>query len=385
MTLQTGSPVEERGLQWLDDEGPDYEIVLSTRVRLARNLQGQPFSVRCGAEAREQILEMSREALEASDVLDQASFWPMTELDPIDRAVLLERHLVSRELIGPPEGDPPQGAALVLAEDRTLGLMLNEEDHVRLQALVGGLQLERAWGEVDALDDEFGARLPYAFHHEFGFLTSCPTNVGSGLRASVLVHLPGLVLTKEINRVLDGISQVGLTFRGLYGEGSEVIGNFFQISNQTTLGKTEEDLVEHLDKIVRRVIEYEKQARAVLLREAPSVLEDKVWRAYGILRHARAISFDEMMNLLSGVRLGLTLKLLHTPRVETLNRIMIRAQTAHLARSARRRLDDSDADVFRASLVREALEADAQGRAGNDDLPIDSGDERDDGVDGGLS
>jgi protein arginine kinase len=385
MTLQTGSPVEERGLQWLDDEGPDYEIVLSTRVRLARNLQGQPFSVRCGAEAREQILEMSREALEASDVLDQASFWPMTELDPIDRAVLLERHLVSRELIGPPEGDPPQGAALVLAEDRTLGLMLNEEDHVRLQALVGGLQLERAWGEVDALDDEFGARLPYAFHHEFGFLTSCPTNVGSGLRASVLVHLPGLVLTKEINRVLDGISQVGLTFRGLYGEGSEVIGNFFQISNQTTLGKTEEDLVEHLDKIVRRVIEYEKQARAVLLREAPSVLEDKVWRAYGILRHARAISFDEMMNLLSGVRLGLTLKLLHTPRVETLNRIMIRAQTAHLARSARRRLDDSDADVFRASLVREALEADAQGRAGNDDLPIDSGDKRDDGVDGGLS
>jgi protein arginine kinase len=381
MTLQTGAPVEERGLEWLDEEGPDYEIVLSTRVRLARNLQGQPFSVRCGDDVRQQILEMAREALEASDVLDGASFWPMSELDVTDRAVLLERHLVSRELIGPPGGEPPQGAALVLAEDRTLGLMLNEEDHVRLQVLVGGLQLERAWGEVDALDDEFGARLPYAFHHEFGFLTSCPTNVGSGLRASVLVHLPGLVLTKEINKVLDGISQVGLTYRGLYGEGSEVIGNFFQISNQTTLGKTEEDLVEHLGKIVRRVIEYEKQARAVLLREAPSVLEDKVWRAYGILRHARALSFDEMMNLLSGVRLGLTLKLLHTPRVETLNRIMIRAQTAHLARTARRRLDESDADVFRASLVREALAADEQGSAGDDDLPIDSGDERGDGAD----
>ncbi len=347
--------VDGHGLAWLEERGPDHEIVLSTRVRLARNLQGFPFALRAAADDRRRILERARAALADSDVLPSPTVWEMDALEPVERTVLLERHLVSRELIGPPDGRPPTGAALAIAEDRPLGLMVNEEDHLRLQTLLGGFQLERAWREVDQLDEEIGQRVPLAFHHEFGFLTSCPTNVGTGARASVLIHLPGLVLTKEIRKVLQGIGQVGLTFRGLYGEGSEVVGNFFQVSNQTTLGKTESDLIEHLENVVRRVIEYERQARAVLLREAPAVLEDKVWRAYGILRHARSLSFDEMMNLLSGVRLGLTLKLLRTPRVETLNRIMIYGQTAHLERAARRRLDDTDADVYRASLVREAL------------------------------
>ena len=356
--VSTGDDLDGQGLSWLEEEGPDFEIVLSTRVRLARNLQGFPFTVRAGAEDRLRVLEQARGALEASEVLEEPSLWEMTELDAVDRAVLLERHLVSQELIGPAGGAAPPGAALALSRDRSLGLMVNEEDHLRHQALLGGLQLDRAWKQVEQLDEEIGQRLPYAFHHEFGFLTSCPTNLGTGLRASVLIHLAGLVLTKEITKVLNGIAQVGLTYRGLYGEGSEIVGNFFQISNQTTLGKTEEDLIDHLGRIVERVINYEKDARAVLLREAPAVLEDKVWRAYGILQHARSLSFDEMMNLLSGIRLGLTLKLLPTPSVKTLNRIMIYAQTAHLERAARRRLDEGDADVFRASFVREALEAD---------------------------
>ena len=182
--------------------------------------------------------------------------------------------------------------------------MVNEEDHLRLQVLVSGLALEGAWSMVDGLDEDLGRELPYAYDHELGYLTSCPTNVGTGLRASVLIHLPGLVLTKEIGRVLQGLSQVGLTFRGLYGEGSEVVGNFFQVSNQTTLGKTEEDLVDHLDRIVRQVIEYERRARRVLLRDAYQVTEDKIWRAYGLLRYARSLTFEEMMNLLSGVRPG---------------------------------------------------------------------------------
>ncbi|MES4791801.1 MAG: hypothetical protein C4321_01390, partial [Chloroflexota bacterium] len=164
--------------------------------------------------------------------------------------------------------------------------------------------------EIAEIFDELGGELPFAYHPEFGYLTSCPTNVGTGLRASVLIHLPGLVLTKEIGRVLQGINQVGLTFRGLYGEGSEVVGNFFQISNQTTLGKSEEDLIDHLQKIVGQVIQYEAQARAVLLRDAPTVIEDKIWRAYGLLRYARSLSFEEVMNLLSGLRLGASLKLL---------------------------------------------------------------------------
>jgi protein arginine kinase len=201
-----------------------------------------------------------------------------------------------------------------------------------------------------------GALLPYAFHHEFGHLTSCPTNCGTGLRASVLIHLPGLVLTKEINKVLQGITQVGLTFRGLYGEGSEVIGNLFQMSNQTTLGKSEEDLIDHLHKIVGQVIEYERQARAVLVRDAPTVIEDKVWRAYGLLRHARSLGFDEMMNLLSGVRLGLSLKLLSGPSVYVLNRIMIFAQNAHLENANAGPLTDNELDIQRAAHVRRALE-----------------------------
>jgi len=237
-------------------------------------------------------------------------------------------------------------------------VMVNEEDHLRLQSLVGGLALEAAWRQVDRLDEEIGALLPLAYHHQFGFLTACPTNVGTGLRASVLIHIPGLVLTKEISKVLEGISQVGLTYRGLYGEGSEVVGNFFQISNQTTLGKTEEDLIDHLGRVTGKVIDYERGARSVLLTEAPSVLEDKVWRAYGILRAARSLGLEEMMNLLSGVRLGVSLKLLKSPRVETLNEILVRGQLAHLERAAGARLTEHEADVCRATYVRDKLAKD---------------------------
>lgn len=354
--------IGEEGLAWLDPRGEEHEIVLSTRVRLARNLQGFPFSVRAGEEDRRAVLDRVRDTLDGAEVLPDPSVWRMRDLEPGTRRLLLERHLVSRDLIGAGQKEAPAGAALALAGGRSTGLMINEEDHLRLQTLRNGLALEEGWGEVDALDDRLGERLAFAFHHDFGYLTSCPTNVGTGLRASVLVHLPGLVLTKEIQKVLQGISQVGLTFRGLYGEGSEVVGNFFQVSNQTTLGKTEEDLVDHLGKIAGQVIEYERQARSVLLREASSVLEDKVGRAYGILRHARRMPFDEMMNLLSAVRLGLTLKLLRTPRVETLNRIMIFAQTAHLEQAAGRSLDEDDANLYRATRVREALAADEQDR-----------------------
>ncbi|MFV1986775.1 MAG: protein arginine kinase [Gemmatimonadota bacterium] len=357
-TVFDGPEIGNQGLGWLDDRGPDHEIVLSTRVRLARNIQGFPFAAKASGEERDRLLEYSREAISGADVLGDVDLWEMPGLDASDRTLLLERHLVSRELILGPEGNAPRAAALALSRDRALGLMINEEDHLRLQALQGGFQLTRAWHAVDQLDEELGLRLPYAFHHEFGFLTSCPTNVGTGLRASVLIHLPGLVLTKQIQKVLEGMGQLGLTYRGLYGEGSRIVGNFFQVSNQTTLGKTEDDLIEQLDSLVARVIGYEKQARAVLLREAPNVLEDKVWRAYGILSHARSLSFEEMMNLLSGIRLGVSLKLLNTPRVESISRVMIYAQTAHLERAARRRLDETDADVFRATYVREALTGD---------------------------
>ncbi|MEP7324587.1 MAG: ATP--guanido phosphotransferase, partial [Gemmatimonadota bacterium] len=241
-------------------------------------------------------------------------------------------------------------------------VMLNEEDHLRLQGMSSGFALEATYAQVDKLDSELGQRLPFAFHPEFGYLTSCPTNVGTGLRASVLIHLPGLVLTKEISKVLQGLGQVGLTFRGLYGEGSEVVGNFFQLSNQTTLGKSEQDLLDHLGKIVRQVIEYEEQARQVLLRDAPTIIEDKVWRAYGLLRYARTLSFDEMMNLLSGVRLGVGLKLLGDVGLYTLNKLLVHCQPAHLAAAHGLMVDDPALAIQRARYVRKLLEVDVARR-----------------------
>jgi len=353
--IQAAVPVAERGLDWICG-GYEAEIVLSSRVRVARNLQGFAFPSRAGVEERADVVERVRAAADRAESLDGGYFWEVDSLDSVDQEILVERHLISRDLLADRHGT--SGAALVLADGSSCGIMVNEEDHLRLQALVGGLELDSAWRQVDRLDEELGAVLPLAYHHQFGFLTACPTNVGTGLRASVLVHIPGLVLTKEITKVLEGISQVGLTYRGLYGEGSEVVGNFFQISNQTTLGKTEEDLIDHLGRVTGKVIEYERSARAMLLTEAPAVLEDKVWRAYGILRTARSLALEEMMNLLSGVRLGVSLKLLKSPRVETLNEILVRGQVAHLARAEGGRLGEQEADVCRATFVRDKLATD---------------------------
>ncbi|MDT8435274.1 MAG: ATP--guanido phosphotransferase [Gemmatimonadota bacterium] len=361
--MSAGGPgVGDRGLRWLTGSDEDGGVVLSTRVRLARNLQGFPFGGRADPEDAERILERARAVAGECASLAGSTLWEIADLDANDRAILLERHLVSRELLGP-ESEPPPAAALALAAGDDVGLMVNEEDHFRLQAFGAGFALEETWRRLDLLDEEIGTLLPYAFHPEFGYLTSCPTNVGTGLRASVLVHLPGLVLTREIHRVLEGISQVGLTFRGLHGEGSEIAGNLFQISNQTTLGKTESELIDHLARVAGKVVEYERNARTVLLREAPAVIEDKVWRAYGILRHARAISGEELLNLLSGLRLGVALKLLPTPRVETLNEILVLARTAHRIRDAGTRLDDTEVDVARAAFVRARLERDESGDA----------------------
>ena len=343
------------GLGWLDASGEHADVVLSTRIRLARNLQGHAFGPRARVNDREAVLELTRRAMAKVELLAGSRLLELPNLDQRSRGMLLERRLASRELLGDVKEGPSRATAVLLAAQDPLSVMVNEEDHLRLQGLLSGLRLKEAWNLVDRLDEELGQELPYAYHHEFGFLTSCPTNVGSGLRASVLVHLPGLVLTKEIGKVLQGLGQVGLTFRGLYGEGSEVVGNFFQLSNQTTLGKSEEELVDHLDKIIRQVIQYEDQARQVLLRDAPQVTEDKIWRAYGLLRYARSLPFEELMNLLSGIRLGVGLKLLPELRVYTLNKLMIFTQTAHLEQAAGRDLSPGECDAHRAAYVRSIL------------------------------
>ena len=351
------------GMSWLDASGPESNIVLSTRIRLARNIQGLPFTGRAAQKDLQAVLDLVVSASEASVTLQDGALFRIDQLEANERSVLHERHLISKELAGTGrEGGPRFGSGLVT--NGTLGIMINEEDHLRLQSLRSGFALETAYADLDRLDSELGSRLPVAFHPEFGYLTACPTNVGTGLRASVLIHLPGLVLTKEIGKVLQGLSQIGLTFRGLYGEGSEVVGNFFQLSNQTTLGKSEPELIDHLGKMVEQVVEYEQQARMVLKREAPAVIEDKVWRAYGLLRYARSLSFDETMNLLSGVRLGVGLNQISNVSVYTLNKLLIFTQAAHLAQQSGPAASESQAAVMRASYVRQLLDADAGRGAG---------------------
>jgi protein arginine kinase len=339
---------------WLDGSGESPGIVLSSRVRLARNVSGYAFPPRARDGERLRVLAQVRDAMGAVPPLSGGVLLRVDELPAVDRQLLFERHVVSKELAALDEAQPPRSGAAVWLADRA-AVMVNEEDHLRVQTLRAGFAVQAAFDEAMAIDRALGAALPYSYHPDFGFLTACPTNVGTGLRASVLIHLPGLVLTKEIGKVLASLPPMGLTFRGLYGEGSEVVGNFFQLSNQTTLGKTEEELCALLARVVRVVVEKEEEARRVLVRDAGYIIEDKLWRAYGTLRYARSLTFDEAMNYLSGVRLAAGLDLIPGLSVYTLNKLLIFSQAAHLMQREGRALTASEVDVARARYVRQVL------------------------------
>jgi protein arginine kinase len=355
------SLIPDGGLHWLSASGDHAGIVLSSRIRLARNIAGYAFPTRAREGERLRVLHQMRDAAGRAPSLRSAAFIRVDECSPQERLLLHERHLVSRELAGldQQQGAAALGAGAVLVTGDA-GLMVNEEDHLRLQVFRSGFDIPGALREAEKMDRELGTELPYAWHREFGFLTACPTNTGTGMRASVLIHLPGLVLTQEIGKVLQGLQHMGLTYRGLYGEGSDVLGNFFQISNQTTLGRAEEELADQLVRVVRRVIEREEEARRVLLRDAGYIIEDKLWRAYGTLRHARNLPADEAMNLLSGVRLAAGLNLISGLSVYTLNKLLIFSQSAHLAHAEGRALTDGEANLARAKYVRTVLATEAK-------------------------
>lgn len=349
------SLLPDGGMGWLDASGSHADIVLSTRIRLARNVQGYAFTGRSRDGERLRILAQVREAMRRVPSLADGVLVRVDELAPTDRLLLHERHLVSKELAGIEASHPVRIGAALMVGERDASVMVNEEDHLRLQALRSGFSVDAAFAAIDRLDRELGEVLPYAWHDQFGFLTACPTNTGTGMRASVLMHLPGLVLTKEIQKVLTGLQEMGLTYRGLYGEGSDVQGNFFQISNQRTLGKSEEDLIEDLQQTVKYLIDKEHEARRVLVRQAGYIIEDKLWRAYGTLRYARSLSFEETMNYLSGVRLAVGLNLIGGLSVYTLNKLLIFSQTAHLVRAEGRTLTEGEANQVRARFVRQLL------------------------------
>jgi protein arginine kinase len=343
---------------WLEGHGKHAESVVSSRVRLARNLPGVPFAHVAKQRDLEFVLSTAREALAKSMTLRKGDLIVMSELDEVDRQFLVERHLISQEHA---ERSPTR--AVIVGDSEMISVMVNEEDHLRLQSIFSGFQVMDAWRLVDRVDSEIDETLDFAFSYDWGYLSACPTNAGTGLRASMLVHLPALVITGQINKVLHGITQMGLAVRGFYGEGSEVMGNLFQISNRTALGTSEMDIVQSLEKVVSQVLDYETRAREILLRDARARIEDKVWRAYGILKYARKVTSKEVMSLTSAARLGRCLGMIDSISVAALNTMVFMSQPAHLQKRFGRRMDSDRRDVKRAEMIRMIL-AEEEAKAG---------------------
>ena len=336
---------------WMKGDGPESDIVLSSRVRLARNLAGVPFPGAAQDEQLKQVMESARKAGTDNEILQGAEFVRLAELPLLERQLLLEKHLIS-----PQQTQNVKYKAVVVRGDESISIMINEEDHFRIQALFPGLQPLEAWRWCSQADDAFAQRLEYAISPEIGYLTACPTNVGTGMRASIMMHMPALVMTDQMKRVVSAVAQFGLTVRGIYGEGTDVSGNIFQISNQVTLGQTEEEIIQHLLDVTRQIISQERAAREHVLKQNKDVLEDRVFRSYGVLTNARLISTQEAMKLLSDVRLGIDMQLLHGLEPRILQELLVMIRPAHLQQLMGQQLDAPHRDAYRASLIRERMQ-----------------------------
>jgi len=352
----------QQSSEWLRGAGPVSDIVISSRIRLARNLEKILFATRATSSSEEEVLRLVKDGIEKSATFKHPLVFEMGALDEVDRQFLVERHLVSREHVAQPDHK-----AVAIGQGEVISVMINEEDHLRIQVMQSGLNLRDAWSIIDILDDELSEAIPFAYSSDMGYLTCCPTNTGTGMRASVMVHLPSLVITKQINKVLHTITKLGLTARGLFGEGTEASGNFFQISNQVSLGRTEEELIENIERILKQVIDHEQNARDALVTSNRTQLEDRIWRAYGILQHARTMSSGETLDLLSAVRLGVDLDLMSAKGGSALggnglnqhivNELFLFSQPAHLQKLEGKTLSAKDRDVKRAELIRQRLAA----------------------------
>lgn len=338
--------------EWMAKGGNESDIVISTRVRIARNLVHHPFPMLATNQQSEEVLELLRGVLEDQRLQNYGTLHPvlLADLDDLDKRILVEKHLISPNLAG----DSRKGAAFI-SEDESLSIMVNEEDHLRIQCLYPGFQVQEAWAKATEIDDIFEDHVDYAFDVNRGYLTSCPTNVGTGMRASVMMHLPALVLTQQINRILSAVSQVGLTVRGIYGEGSEAMGNLFQISNQITLGQSETEIIENLVGVVLQIIEHEKNAREKLLSESRLRMIDRVMRSYGILSHAAIMDSKEAAQRLSDVRLGVDIGLIENVPAQVLNELNVMTQSGFLQKLFGENLSPAERDMYRAKLIREKV------------------------------
>ncbi|MEX0715879.1 MAG: protein arginine kinase [Planctomycetaceae bacterium] len=336
--------------EWLRGNGPESDIVISTRIRLARNLAQFPFLTRANDGVRGEIESLLRDKLEGLSPAARLNYLSVNGLEEIDRQFLVERQLISRE-----HAESHGSRGVGISDEENVSLMINEEDHLRIQVLHSGFALEECWNEIDRIDDALESQVTYAFSERLGYLTACPTNVGTGIRVSVMLHLPALVLTKEIQKVFNALHKISLAVRGLYGEGSQAMGDFYQISNQVTLGKSEEQIIQTVRDVVPNIIKYERRMRGELVKQNRQGLHDQISRAYGILKNAQAISSEETMHLLSSVRMGIDLELIDDLEMRTVNELFIHTQPAHLQKLRHQRLDTADRNAARAGYLRQRL------------------------------
>ena len=334
--------------EWLRGDGPESDIVMCSRIRLARNLATYPFINRANRGEKSEIEREIHEAFDRCAV--DLNYVDVQELDTLDRQFLVERQLISRELMN---AEGPRGVAV--GRDEITAIMVNEEDHLRIQMMRSGLSLPEIWEQINRLDDELEETLDFAFDGRLGYLTACPTNVGTGIRVGVMLHLPALVQTKDIDKVFRALHKINLAVRGLYGEGTQAFGDFYQISNQQTLGKSEPELMRTLNDVVPQIIEYERKARRDLVEKRRQHLHDQVSRAYGVLKTAHTISSEETMHLLSSVRMGINLGLIDDLEIPTVNELFIHTQPAHLQKIQGRPLEVDDRNIARATYLRGRL------------------------------
>ncbi|MBK9975074.1 MAG: protein arginine kinase [Planctomycetes bacterium] len=336
--------------EWLKGTGPDHDVVISTRVRLARNIKGFPFTGRADLKQRGDLLRIANEALHRVHLEKSVVTLDLQALSETERDILVERHLISRELAG---AEGPRGVTFGRGE--MLSIMVNEEDHLRLQWIKSGFDVDRAFSAIRRIDLALEKVLPFATSEQYGYLTACPTNVGTGMRISVMVHLPALTLLDHVEKVFKAAQRMNHAVRGLYGEGTRAFGDMYQLSNQATLGRSEEEIVSNVKAIVPQVLEYERRMRGELYTEKREFVEDKVLRSLALLRSARRLSVQEMMSHLSMVRLGVDLKIITDVTMNTVNRLFVTGQPSHLQREARATLGPTEREARRAELVRSQL------------------------------
>lgn len=339
-------------VSFLDDSGPDDDIAISTRIRLARNIGKYPFPCASSAEVKREICSKVYSAVKESSALggEKMMVFDPSEMSKLDREILLERRLASKEFINDPEG-----RMLFVCPHEECSIMINEEDQLRIQTIRPGSQLKAVWKDIDRIDNALGKHLDYAFDEQWGFLTSCPTNIGTGMRASVMLHLPGLVLSGQISSTIAGINKLHLAVRGIFGEGSDNCGNLFQISNQNTLGEGELKIIDSLDSVIRQLIIQEKSARRTLMENNRYGMLDLVGRSYGLLRHSYKLTFQEALQSLSGLRFGVDMGLFSTINIHKVNELFVAVSPAHLQKNHSPEVSENETDVLRATLCREKL------------------------------